>query len=311
MKRTVKSAALLSSFFIGALVTAANAAPKPATTSGAPSMTETTRSTSSAVDRQKSDSQNAAEKTLISDAVTAISETQKAAVSLSKGDSAAALAALERATGKLDILLARNPSTALLPVRVETITIESAPADVASIRQIAGRAEHAVASKDYPLARVLLTGLQEEIRVRTYNLPLATYPQAIKDAARLIDEKKTTDASAILATALNTLVVVDHVFPESLIKAQAEVATAESLRATKRDESLRLVDDAKQQLVRAEALGYAGKGDPEYSALQASVDNVDKQLRESHGLVSFDDLKSKLGNFFKRQTEAAKSNSNH
>jgi hypothetical protein len=274
-------------------------------------MTETTRSTSSAVDRQKSDSQNAAEKTLISDAVTAISETQKAAVSLSKGDSAAALAALERATGKLDILLARNPSTALLPVRVETITIESAPADVASIRQIAGRAEHAVASKDYPLARVLLTGLQEEIRVRTYNLPLATYPQAIKDAARLIDEKKTTDASAILATALNTLVVVDHVFPESLIKAQAEVATAESLRATKRDESLRLVDDAKQQLVRAEALGYAGKGDPEYSALQASVDNVDKQLRESHGLVSFDDLKSKLGNFFKRQTEAAKSNSNH
>jgi hypothetical protein len=290
---------------MGASVAAAYAAttsqpatkPAPAASSGS----------NSAVNRQKAESQDAAEKTLIGDAVIAIAETQKASNALSKGDSKTALAALERATGKLDLLLARNPSTALLPVRVETIAIESAPRDVAAIKQISDRASRAVSTKDYPLARVLLSSLQEEIRVRTYNLPLATYPQAIKDAARLIDEKKSQEASAVLATALGTLVIVDHVFPEPTIKAQAAVVAADALKGKNNTESLRLVDVAKQELNRADALGYAGKDDPEYTTLQTSVADVEKQLRANHGLVSFDDLKTKLANFFKHQSEPGKS----
>jgi hypothetical protein len=307
MTRTIKSAAFLSSLIVAISLAGADAA---TSSGGAPAATNR-NAANSAVDRQKKASQDDAQKTLINDAVVAISETQKASDALSKGDSTAALAALERATGKLDLLLARNPSTALLPVRVETIAVESAPADIATIKQISDRAQRAVAAKDYPLARVLLGGLQDEIRVRTYNLPLATYPQAIKDAARLIDQKKIPDASNVLTTALSTLVLVDHVFPEPTIKAQAAVQVAESLKTKDKAESLRLVDSAKQELARAEALGYAGKDDPEFSALQASVENVDKQLRTDHGLVSFDDLKSKLANFFKHQSQTGKSNTNH
>lgn len=305
MNRNIKSAALVSTLLMGASVFAAYAATtsQPATKPAAAASS----GANSAVNRQKAESQDAAEKTLIGDAVTAIAETQKASNALSKGDSKTALAALERATGKLDLLLARNPSTALLPVRVETIAIESAPRDVAAIRQISDRASRAVSTKDYPLARVLLGSLQEEIRVRTYNLPLATYPQAIKDAARLIDEKKNQEASAVLTTALGTLVIVDHVFPEPTIKAQAAVVAADALKGKNNTESVRLVDVAKEELNRADALGYAGKDDPEYTALQTSVANVEKQLRANHGLVSFDDLKTKLANFFKHQSEPGKS----
>lgn len=305
MNRNIKSAALVSTLLMGASVFAAYAATtsQPATKPAAAASS----GANSAVNRQKAESQDAAEKTLIGDAVTAIAETQKASNALSKGDSKTALAALERATGKLDLLLARNPSTALLPVRVETIAIESAPRDVAAIRQISDRASRAVSTKDYPLARVLLGSLQEEIRVRTYNLPLATYPQAIKDAAQLIDKKKSQEASAVLTTALGTLVIVDHVFPEPTIKAQAAVVAADALKGKNNTESLRLVDVAKEELNRADALGYAGKDDPEYTALQTSVADVEKQLRANHGLVSFDDLKTKLASFFKHQSEPGKS----
>jgi YfdX protein len=71
----------------------------------------------------------------------------------------------------------------------------------------------AVGAKDYPTARVILYSLTREIRSRTFNLPLATYPDALKEAARLLDEKENQEASNVLLTALNTLVVVDKVTP--------------------------------------------------------------------------------------------------
>jgi len=55
------------------------------------------------------------------------------------------------------------------------------------------------------------------IRVRTYNLALATYPTALKEAARLLDQKNTKEASDVLLTALNTLMVVDNVTPLPLV----------------------------------------------------------------------------------------------
>ena len=64
---------------------------------------------------------------------------------------------------------------------------------------------------DFPAGRILLYHLTSELRVRTFNLPLATYPDALKQAARLLDEGKNSDASGTLQTALNTLVVIDHV----------------------------------------------------------------------------------------------------
>jgi len=40
----------------------------------------------------------------------------------------------------------------------------------------------------------LLYSLESEIRARTYNLPLATYPLALQEAARLLDQGKNDDA---------------------------------------------------------------------------------------------------------------------
>jgi hypothetical protein len=50
--------------------------------------------------------------TLLKDAQAALEETRNALDALDKGDKQAALAALERATGKLDMVVARDPNLA-------------------------------------------------------------------------------------------------------------------------------------------------------------------------------------------------------
>ena len=62
-------------------------------------------------------------------------------------------------------------------------------------------------------ARPIVANLASEIVIETDNLPMATYPAAIKSAARLIDSGKIDDAKAELARALNTLVVTSVAFP--------------------------------------------------------------------------------------------------
>ena len=57
---------------------------------------------------------------LLADAQSALDETRNAIAALDKGDKQAALAALERATGKLDLVVARDRSLALAPVALVT-----------------------------------------------------------------------------------------------------------------------------------------------------------------------------------------------
>ena len=61
---------------------------------------------------------------LLQDAVSALQETENALAALDKKDAKAATAALERATGKLEIVLARNPNRALAPVDVSVVSYD-------------------------------------------------------------------------------------------------------------------------------------------------------------------------------------------
>jgi ribosomal protein S20 len=58
--------------------------------------------------------------TLLKDAQSAIDETRNALAALDKGDKDAALQALSRATGNLDLVISRDPKLALAPVGVST-----------------------------------------------------------------------------------------------------------------------------------------------------------------------------------------------
>jgi hypothetical protein len=255
------------------------------------------------IERQRQEAQQQAEKNLDKEAVAAIEETQNALKAIAANKSDEALAAIERATGKINVLLARNPATALIPVSAEVEVIDAAPLDVKAIKARAADAERAVDDKNFPVARVLLYGLTSELRDRTYNLPLATYPDALKDAARLLDQKKPDEANKVLLTALNTLVVIDRVTPLPLIVAQAAVIAAQDLRDKDKDEAKKLLDTAKYEIERSKELGYAGN-DPEYAALDKAISDLESQLKGGGDTASaFNALKERVASFFKRLSE--------
>jgi len=258
------------------------------------------------IEKQRQEAEQEARKTLDQDAASAIAETSNAVKAVAQGKTDEAMSAIERAIGKINVVVARNPANALIPVELQVEVIDAAPWDIRAIRSIGKAAERAVEDRDYPGARVLLQHLISEIRVRTYNLPLASYPVALKDAARLLDQKRQDEAKAVLQTALNTLAIIDRVRPLPLAAAQDNVERAQALRDKDKDAAQRQLAEAKTELDRAKELGYAGK-DPEYAALNQAISDVEKQLKGNQDSTSaFAKLREKVKSFFKRQSESEK-----
>lgn len=255
------------------------------------------------VEQQRQQAEKQAEANLDQEAIAAITETTNAVKAITENRIPEAISAIERATGKIDVLLARNARNALIPVAIGVHLIDLAPLEIDAIKTRAKLAERATDDRELPTARVLLDGLTSEIRVRTTNLPLVTYPIALKTAARLLDEKKAEDASGVLLTALNTLVVTDQATPLPLLLARAAIDTAQSLREKDRDAAQSLLATARYELDRAKELGYAAK-DPEYTALSKSISDLEKQVKGNGDTqTAFERLKERVANFFKRQSE--------
>jgi len=281
-------------------------AAQDASGSGASQNVRTQSDARTEIERERKQAEEQAQQSLDQDAATAIEDTRKAADSLAQGQQQEALSAIKRATGKIDTLVARAPAKGLVPVAAEVTLIDLAPMNVKAIRDIAGLAEKAVNNRDYPAARLLLDTLQSEIHIRTTHLPLASYPAALKEAARLIDQKKPGEARTVLLIALHTLVIIDRVLPVPVITAQLALAVAEEQRDKNRDEALLQLAIARNELERARELGYAGK-DAEYADLNKAITDLEKQVKSKGNSASgFSALKEKLRNFFKRHSEEQK-----
>jgi hypothetical protein len=255
------------------------------------------------INKEKQQAEQDAQKSLDQEAIAVIKQTKQAIDAINSNHPDQALAQIEQATGKVNVLLARNPATALVPVSAEVEVIDAAPNDVGKIREMAVDASWAVEAKNFPAARVLLDQLRSEIHVRTYNLPLATYPVALQQAARLIDQKKTTEAATLLQTALSTLVAVDKVTPLPLVVAREAVNQAQAQEQKDKNNAKVLLQVAKKEVQIARELGYAGK-DQEYATLNDEISNVEKQLNGGGDTNStYAKLKQRLSAFLNRQSQ--------
>lgn len=255
------------------------------------------------LEKQRQQMEQQGQQQLDQEAVAALEETQKAIKAISASNTSEAMAAIEQATGKLNVLLARHPEKGLIPVSEEVTVIDNAPRDTKEISDLSYNAAKAFDDSNFPAARVLLDALRSEIRDRTYHLPLATYPDALKEAARLLDQKKQDEAKTVLLDAVDTLVAVDRVTPIPLLLARAGVNGAQVTAQKDKASAQKLLEAARNELVRARLLGYAGK-DPEYTALNNDISNLEKQLKGQGEVASmFTSLKDKLASFIKRHSE--------
>lgn len=241
-------------------------------------------------------------KKIIEEAVTAIRETENAIKALDNGKPDEALASLERASGKLEILLAREPELALAPVSVHPV-IHGIIADVDKIRDIRNKAVELLQNGRVQDARHLLSDLASETVITVYNLPLTTYPAAIKTAAGLIDDGDMNDAKWTLQTALNTLIVQENVIPMPLVTAQEFLKKSQELaenpdRSAEESKQLSLLlESARKQVKLAEALGYGTEADHEKFFEQ--LKNIEQKTKGGkHGTGFFTKIREALTSMF-------------
>jgi hypothetical protein len=242
-------------------------------------------------------------KTLMADATSAIQETQAALKSLDDGDTKNALAALERATGKLDVILARDPALELAPAGVSVATYD-VQGGIDAVNKVRKQAQSLMDAGQIQEARRLLKDLASETVISVANIPLATYPDAIKSAVKFIGQNKKDEAKRVLQAALNTQVVMDTIIPLPVVKAQDALKTAEGLAEKKsrtKEENDRLkasMDQARGQLEFAQALGYGTKKD--FDKLYAQLTEIqDKTADNQFGAGWFAKIKASLTDFLK------------
>ena len=238
---------------------------------------------------------------IFQDAVTALRETQNAIVALDKKDKEKALAALEKAIGKLELVLARDPNLALAPVDVTTQTLDIY-ADVEAVKKAVKEAIDLLKKGRVQDARALVSGLASEIVIEVINIPLATYPQAIKAVVPLIEQGKFKEAKEALVAALNTLVITRHIIPLPILRVEQMLVRAEQLaekakRTEAEEKELKaILKAARTELEFAQALGYGKEED--FKTFYEELDKIAAKTKGGgHGKGFFDKLKKALADF--------------
>ncbi|MEY4517719.1 MAG: hypothetical protein RLZZ499_318, partial [Cyanobacteriota bacterium] len=127
------------------------------------------------------------------------------------------------------MVLARQPELGFVPLESKVDIISLAPSDLDAVKKIRKQAKQAIRKDELVKARALLDNLASELRITTVNLPLATYPTAMEEAAQLLDRDEFDSAKKILQTALSTLFIAERQSPLPVIKAQALIDEADSL----------------------------------------------------------------------------------
>jgi hypothetical protein len=237
-------------------------------------------------------------KKIMQGAVEALAQTKDALKALDEARIDDALDALAMATGKLELLVARDPELALAPTDV-SVSSHDIYGSADAIRIAIKAAEKALDKGEVQKARRILDGMGSEIVLTVTNLPLATYPDAIKAITPLIDDGKIDEARRALQTALNTLVLTDQIVPLPVLRSEALLARAEELaeKADRNDEENEELTNhlsaVRNQLEVAALLGYGDKDD--YEPLYAQLDQIARKTEGGDsGKGMFDKFKTSI-----------------
>ena len=264
---------------------------------------EASQSVQSKVDKQTADAAAEKRKKLFADATAALAETQKALKALENKKNDAALKALAEVTGKLDLIVARDPKLAQTPVATEVVTYDLL-GNLDTIKSVIKDAKAYLNDGEIQRARPLVANLASEIQYRTHHIPLETYPAAIKAIAPLIDAGKIDEAKARLQAALNTLVVTtDEVIPlpklraEHLLKQAQELAEKKDRSKEDNDKLAKFLQATREQLQMAELLGYGKKND--YNPMYEQISEIEKKSADGKsGTGWFEKVKQQLADLF-------------
>ncbi len=250
----------------------------------------------SAVSHAKSEAESNREK-LVQEAVDSLKLAHRALVDLDKNDTKKATEDIAEALGKLEVILAAEKAPKLLPVDGAIV-----------IHEYAGSSEDAKAAiklvKDFlkqgrvQQARRLLNTLQSEMDITVINLPLLSYPDALKLAAKYIHENRPEKAKEVLAIALSTFDEVTQVVPLPLLKAIDLGVAASKIAKEDKKRALAYLDAAEEQIKLAETLGYVSESTTTYRNLYKMIKGLKKEIEGKNKAEKlFEEFIAKLKEF--------------
>jgi len=235
---------------------------------------------------------------LIKEAINSLQYTHEALVALDKKDKATAEKKIEKALGKLEVILAAKDAPKFLPID-SSVTMVEYVGTKDDVKKSVDAVKDLLSDNKIQLARTLLNTLQSEIDIKITSLPLVTYPDALKLAAKYLHENKIDNAKSVLEVALSTFDTTVTVVPLPLLKATDLINVSAALSKNgKKEEALTYLQAAEDELDVAEALGYVSHSDTTYKALHKAIKDVRKEIKGKNKAEKlFDELKHKLKDF--------------
>ena len=227
-------------------------------------------------------------------AVEAVANTYKAIELLDKNKPKEALKILKDAIGELEITLEANKDIALVPVDSYSILVDTTLTP-SEIKKEIKRVKELLDTGDVQEARRILNTLQSEIDIVIKQLPLATYPDAIKLASKYIIDGKIKEAKTVLEVALNSLVIKTVVIPLPIVRAADLITEASKTARVDKNKAIEYLDEAKKQLQIAKFLGYGPKQEKAYKELRQKINNIEKEIKGKNKTEKlFDELIQKM-----------------
>ncbi len=198
---------------------------------------------------------------------------------------------LEIATKKFDLALKNNPTLDIVPFD-EQITVFENISSAKEISSVIKLAQELLSQYRLDETRIALAPLKDEIDIETVSIPMKIFPIATKKALEALNKGDSKGAILIMAKAYNTFLIEDAVIPLPLLKAQDLIIDASNLDKNKKEDAIKLLDGAKEELERANLLGYTTKHSPEYKALVDAIDNIEKEIKGKNVVEKlYDNLK--------------------
>ncbi len=226
----------------------------------------------SKANKQKNDTK------IIKEAVDSIQLVAKTIDNINKNKNDEAIKSLEKAIGKIEIILSNPKAPALIPIDSKVIVAEyldtSRSAENAIITSIA-----LLENKRIQEARKIILSLVDEVDFTTISLPLSSYPSALKLAAKKLQENKPQKAKNILINTLNTFVSIKTVSPIGILEAQDLIVAASKVAKNDKKLALSHLSAAKMALKKSEVLGYVSSSSTTYKKLAEQIEKVQKEIK--------------------------------
>ncbi len=191
---------------------------------------------------------------------------------------------LQKANEDFSKALKNNPALGLIPLEERLVAYNFVGSSV-TIQKLLKLSTQLIGSHDTQAAIALLSPLKDELDINMVSAPMKLYPSFAKHALEALSKGDKKTALEALKVGFGTLVQTQIILPTSLLAAQDLILEASMLDKSKKEDARKLLEAAKEELKRAELLGYTKRHDAAYRSLTKSIEKIEKEIKGKNKVV--------------------------